>query len=102
VVGLMKNLAHELSPRGIRVNVVAPSNVNTDMLINEFTMGSFLPGDPEPTVDKFEVAAKTMHVMDVGWVEPIDISNAALFLASDEARFITGISLPVDAGCLLK
>ena len=102
VVGLMKNLAHELSPRGIRVNVVAPSNVNTDMLVNDFTMASFLPGDPDPTVAKFEVAAKTMHVMDAGWVEPRDISNAVLFLASDEARFITGISLPVDAGCLLK
>ena len=51
---------------------------------------------------KFEVAAKTMHVMDAGWVEPRDISNAVLFLASDEARFITGVSLPVDAGCLLK
>jgi (+)-trans-carveol dehydrogenase len=102
VVGLMKNLAHELSPRGIRVNVVAPSNVNTDMLVNEFTMGSFLAGDPEPTVEKFEAAAKTMHVMDAGWVEPRDISNAVLFLASDEARFITGVSLPVDAGCLLK
>jgi (+)-trans-carveol dehydrogenase len=43
-----------------------------------------------------------MHVMDLGWVEPRDVSNALLFLASDEARFITGISLPVDAGCLLK
>jgi (+)-trans-carveol dehydrogenase len=102
VVGLMKNLAHELGPRGIRVNVIAPSNVNTDMLINDYTTASFLPGDPEPSRDKFEAVAKTMHVMDVGWVEPRDISNALLFLASDEARFITGISLPVDAGCLLK
>jgi (+)-trans-carveol dehydrogenase len=102
VVGLMKNLAHELSPRGVRVNVIAPSNVNTDMLINDFTRASFLPGDPEPTLAKFEAVAKTMHVMDLGWVEPRDVSNALLFLASDEARFITGISLPVDAGCLLK
>ncbi|MDT7598949.1 MAG: (+)-trans-carveol dehydrogenase, partial [Pseudonocardiales bacterium] len=102
VVGLMKNLAHELSPRGIRVNVIAPSNVNTDMLINDFTRASFLPNDPEPTLAKFEAVAKTMHVMDLGWVEPRDVSNALLFLASDEARFITGISLPVDAGCLLK
>jgi len=102
VVGLMKNLAHELSPRGIRVNVVAPSNVNTDMMVNDFTMASFLQGDPEPNLDKFAAAAKTMHVMDAPWVEPVDISNALLFLASDEARYITGISLPVDAGCLVK
>jgi SDR family mycofactocin-dependent oxidoreductase len=102
VVGLMKNLAHELAPRGIRVNVIAPSNVDTDMLVNDFTMASFLPGDPEPNLAKFEAVAKTMHVLDTGWVQPRDVSHALLFLASDEARFITGISLPVDAGCLLK
>lgn len=43
-----------------------------------------------------------MHVLPVGWVEPVDISNAILFLACDESRYITGIELPVDAGALLK
>lgn len=102
VVGLMKTLAHELSPRGIRVNCIAPSNCNTGMLVNDFTMASFCPGVEKPTLEDFAAVAKTMHVMDVAWVEPIDISNALLFLASDEARYITGITLPVDAGAMLK
>lgn len=48
------------------------------------------------------VAAQFMHVLPIGWVEPADISNAVLFLASDEARYITGVPLPVDAGSMLK
>jgi NAD(P)-dependent dehydrogenase (short-subunit alcohol dehydrogenase family) len=41
-------------------------------------------------------------VLDIPWVEPVDISNAILFLASDEARYITGVTLPVDAGAMIK
>jgi (+)-trans-carveol dehydrogenase len=43
-----------------------------------------------------------MNALPVPWVDPVDISNALLFLASDEARYITGVSLPVDAGCVVK
>jgi (+)-trans-carveol dehydrogenase len=43
-----------------------------------------------------------MNALPIPWVEPVDISNALLFLASDEARYITGVALPVDAGCLIK
>jgi (+)-trans-carveol dehydrogenase/(-)-trans-carveol dehydrogenase len=43
-----------------------------------------------------------LNALPVPWVEPVDISNAVLFLASDEARYITGVTLPVDAGFLLK
>jgi (+)-trans-carveol dehydrogenase len=43
-----------------------------------------------------------MHVLPVGWVEPMDISNVILFLVSEEARYITGVELPVDGGTLLK
>jgi (+)-trans-carveol dehydrogenase len=48
------------------------------------------------------VIAQFMHVLPVGWVEPEDISNAILFLVSDEGRYITGVALPVDAGALIK
>ena len=44
------------------------------------------------------IAAQFMHVLPLGWVEPEDVSNAILFLVSDEARYITGVTLPVDAG----
>ena len=40
----------------------------------------------------------TLNALPIPWVEPVDISNAVLFLASDEARYITGVTLPVDAG----
>jgi NAD(P)-dependent dehydrogenase (short-subunit alcohol dehydrogenase family) len=55
-----------------------------------------------PGPDDLAVAAQFMHVLRVGWVEPIDISNAVLFLASDEARYVTGLTLTVDAGSMLK
>jgi NAD(P)-dependent dehydrogenase (short-subunit alcohol dehydrogenase family) len=57
--------------------------------------------DPGPD-DVAAVIAQFMHVLPVGWVEPEDISNAILFLVSDEGRYITGIALPVDAGALIK
>jgi len=43
-----------------------------------------------------------MNVLPIPWVDPVDISNAVLFLASDEARYITGVALPVDAGAVIK
>ncbi|SKI16574.1 mycofactocin-coupled SDR family oxidoreductase [Mycobacteroides abscessus] len=98
VVGLMRSLAIELAPHKIRVNTVHPTNVDTPMIQNEHVRGMFRPDLEEPTREDFAVAAKTMNLLDLPWVEPIDIANASLFLASDEARYITSVSLPVDAG----
>jgi (+)-trans-carveol dehydrogenase len=102
VVGLMKTLALELAPLSIRVNTVNPTCVDTDMIMNEATYRIFLPDDPNPTRDKFAVPAGEMNALPVPWIESGDVSNAVLFLASDEARYITGISLPVDAGAVAK
>jgi (+)-trans-carveol dehydrogenase len=73
------------------------------MFMNEGTYKLFRPDleNPGPQ-DVAELAAAFMHVLPVGWVEPEDISNAIVFLVSDEARFITGVTLPVDAGALIK
>lgn len=101
VIGLMRTLAIELAPQSVRVNAVAPGNVNTEMLVNDETIRRFLPDVESPTTEQFAEVAKMFHTMDVSWVEPRDISNAVLFLASEEARYITGIALPVDAGALL-
>ena len=65
-------------------------------------MKMFRPDLENPTADDMEVAAKFMHVLPVGWVETSDISNAVLFLASDESRYVTGLPLTVDAGSMLK
>lgn len=98
VVGLMRSLAQELAPHGIRVNTIHPTNVNTPMIQNDVVRGAFRPDIANPTIEEFAEAAKTMNMLDIPWVEPVDIANAALFLASDEARYITAITLPVDAG----
>ncbi|WP_328396028.1 mycofactocin-coupled SDR family oxidoreductase [Nocardia sp. NBC_00416] len=98
VVGLMRSLAKELAPQHIRVNTVHPTNVDTPMIQNDMVRRSFRPDRENPTRAEFAEAAKTMNLLDIPWVEPVDIANAALFLASDEARYITGAALPVDAG----
>ncbi|HEY9314760.1 mycofactocin-coupled SDR family oxidoreductase [Williamsia sp.] len=102
VVGLMRSFAVELGEHSIRVNTVHPTNVNTPMFMNEGTMKLFRPDLENPGPDDMALVAKFMHVLPIGWVEPEDISNAVLFLASDEARYITGLTMTVDAGSCLK
>ena len=102
VVGLMRTLALELAPHMIRVNSIHPTTVDTDMVQNEGTYRLFRPDLENPTRDDFAAAAQTMNALPIPWVETIDISNALLFLASDEARYITGVTLPVDAGAVIK
>lgn len=102
VVGLMRTFAVELGQHFIRVNSVHPTNVNTPLFMNEGTMRLFRPDLENPGSDDMAVAAQLMHVLPIGWVEPEDISNAVLFLASDESRYVTGLPLTVDAGSMLK
>ncbi len=102
VVGLMRTLALELAPFSIRVNSLHPTTVNTDMIQNEATYALFRPDLEHPTVEDATDTFLMLNALPVRWVEPIDISNALLFLASDEARYITGVTLPIDAGCVIK
>jgi SDR family mycofactocin-dependent oxidoreductase len=96
------NLAAELAPRGIRANVVHPTNTNTPMLQSAPMYKSFRPDLAEPTRADAEPVFYVQQAMKVPWVEPEDISNMVLFLASDEARYITGTQQRVDAGGYLK
>ncbi|KUH81067.1 MULTISPECIES: mycofactocin-coupled SDR family oxidoreductase [unclassified Mycobacterium] len=99
VVGLMRSLANDLAPYGIRVNSVHPTNVDTPMIQNDAVATAFRPDlDRPPTREEFAQAARTMNMLDIPWVDPIDVANASLFLASDEARYVTAATLPVDAG----
>ena len=102
VVGLMRTFAVELGQHNIRVNSVHPTNVNTPLFMNEGTMRLFRPDLQNPGPDDMKVVAQMMHTLPIGWVEPEDISNAVLFLASDESRYITGVPLAIDAGSCLK
>jgi SDR family mycofactocin-dependent oxidoreductase len=104
LVGLMRSLALELAPDFIRVNAVHPTTVNTDMIHNNPTYALFAPDlAPEqrtPEVVKERFQAKS--ALPIPWVESIDISNAVLWLASDESRYVTGAALPIDAGAAIK
>lgn len=94
VVGLMRALALELGSEWIRVNSIHPTSVDTHML------QSVMPDSP--TAEDRAKALSGFNVLPVPWIEARDVSNAVVFLASDEARYITGVALPVDAGALLK
>jgi (+)-trans-carveol dehydrogenase len=98
VVGIMRTMAVELAPHRIRVNTIHPTTVDTPMIRNQAMLKLFRPHAEEPTMEEAIPAFKTTNLLPVPWVESIDISNAVLFLASDEARYITSVSLPVDAG----
>jgi (+)-trans-carveol dehydrogenase len=98
----MRTVAVEFAQHGIRANSVHPTSVDTIMVQNESVWGLFDPANPHPTRESAEAVFTTTNTLPVPWVEPIDISNAVLFLASDEARYITGVTLPVDAGSMLK
>lgn len=98
VVGLMKVLALELGRASIRVNTVHPCTVDTPMVQNESTVELFLPGRVDPTPEEFAAVAQRLNVLPIPWVQPEDVSALVAFLVSDEARYITGAAVPVDAG----
>jgi SDR family mycofactocin-dependent oxidoreductase len=102
VNGLMKTLAQELAPHRIRVNTLNPTQVDTPMIMNEPMYRLFCPDVENPTREDFAPVSQAMNALPVPWVDPVDVSNAVLFLASDEARYITGVALPIDAGVLVK
>ena len=102
VIGLMRALANELAPHRIRVNAVCPTNVNTPMIQNQANYRTFRPDLEEPQREDIVDVAASMHLINVPWVEPEDVTAAALWLSSDAARYLTGVALPVDAGLLEK
>jgi (+)-trans-carveol dehydrogenase len=102
VVGLMRTLANELAPHFIRVNTIHPSSTNTKMIQNEAIWSAFAPGVENPTVDDFGDTFTAMNLLPIPWMEPGEISHAVAWLASDQSRYVTGVTLPVDAGYLAK
>ncbi|MET0888378.1 MAG: SDR family oxidoreductase, partial [Mycetocola sp.] len=99
VSGLMKACAIELGPFDIRVNAVASSNVNTPMIRNP-AIRKVWTGDENSSDDEVRRVMSAMHILNVPWVEPSDVSEAVLWLASDESRYVTGSTIAVDAGSL--
>jgi len=90
VVGLMKSYANALAKYSIRVNSVHPTGVATPMVVNDFF--------PQYIAANAEMAAKLGNPLPVEVIEAIDVSRAVLYLTSDDGRYVTGVTLPVDAG----
>lgn len=102
VLGLMRTMAVELGPENIRVNAVLPTSVPTPMLLNEPMYRLLRPDLESPGADDITDVLRTLQLLPVAWVETDDVTSAVLWLASDEARMITGVALPVDGGALLR
>ncbi|MBW8482683.1 mycofactocin-coupled SDR family oxidoreductase [Actinomadura parmotrematis] len=98
----MHELARNLAPLGIRANVVHPTNCNTPMLQSEPMYRSFRPDLDHPTRADAEPAFHVQQAMPIPFVEPKDISDMVLFLASEESRYVTGMQMRVDGGGYLK
>lgn len=102
VVGFMRSVALELAPHQIRVNTIHPTSVDTPMINNEVFPKLVRMDLPDPTFVDAEEFLRPMQPMEVPYVHADDISDAVLWICSDEARYVTGVTLPVDAGALLK
>jgi (+)-trans-carveol dehydrogenase len=102
VVGLMNSLANELAPQWIRVNSIHPGNIRTPMIDNEQFHRTLRPDLADPTMADAGEVIGHFHMLPVPYFEARAVSNAVLFLASDEAHYITGAALPIDAGAVAK
>ncbi|GAA4485527.1 mycofactocin-coupled SDR family oxidoreductase [Rhodococcus olei] len=102
VIGLMRTLANELGPKSIRVNALLPGAVGTAMTLNPATFARLRPDLENPTEQDVAEVLSRNHLLPVPWVDSVDVANALLFLASDEARYVTGTELVVDAGLTQK
>lgn len=101
VIGIVKALALELAHYRIRANAIAPAAVRTDLCVNPVLFNLFT-GNPDATEAEAAPVFRSLNLIDEPWIETSDVSNALLWLVSDESRFVTGITLPVDLGLLIK
>jgi SDR family mycofactocin-dependent oxidoreductase len=98
VIGLVKSLALEVADKGITVNAICPSTVNTQMVHNPAFYGLFAPDLVNPTKEQVEPRYVGLNKIPIPWVEPDDVSGLISFLVSHDARYITGSTLDIGAG----
>lgn len=104
LVGYTQQMAMHLAATGVRVNVVHPTNCNTHLMNSEGIYQIFRPDLENQSVTKedFLPASEHYHALPTPWLEPEDVAELVLFLASDASRHMTGTSIPIDAGCMIK
>jgi len=98
VLSLTRTLACELAGHFIRVNAICPTAVDTPMIQNERLYRLFRPDLDKPGREDVKAGFQAMNLLPIPWIDPVDVSNAIVWLASDAARYVTGVTLPVDAG----
>jgi (+)-trans-carveol dehydrogenase len=99
VVGLARCLAVDLAPHGIRVNAICQTTLRSPMIMNEPMLTRFT-GSADPADERAQVRFRNMHLLSAPWIEAEDVSNAILWLVSDDGRYVTGTELKIDAGML--
>lgn len=98
-----KEMAMALAPHGVRVNIVHPTNCNTHLMNAQGIYQVFRPDlDGVVTKEDFLPASQAYHALPSPWLEPEDVAELVLFLASDASKHMTGTSIPIDLGCLIK
>ncbi|OZD18258.1 SDR family mycofactocin-dependent oxidoreductase [Rhodococcus sp. 06-156-3C] len=104
LVGLMRTLAGELGDHSIRVNTIHPTNVKTAMMWNDTMVDTFIPGETTATInqDSWWKGMEGMHMLPIGAIEPEEVSDVVLFLASSAGKHITASEFPIDAGYIRK
>ncbi|MBH0119723.1 mycofactocin-coupled SDR family oxidoreductase [Rhodococcus sp. HM1] len=98
VIGLTKSAALDLAQHGITVNAVAPGNISTPMIHNDFLYGMLRPDLEKPTAEDVAPVFTSLHAQPVPWLDPEEITRVVLFFAAEAAAHISGTVLPVDAG----
>jgi len=102
LMGYVEQIAVILAPQFVRANCIHPTNVNTHLIQNDVMYRIFRPDLEHPTREDAESSFTKFQAMPIPYVEPVDISNLVLFLASQESRYVTGQQIRVDAGSILK
>jgi SDR family mycofactocin-dependent oxidoreductase len=102
IVGLMKVLANELGPQGIRVNTIHPNSIDTDMVKNTRTFKLFRPDLDDPKAEDAEAAFAGLNPMGKAWIESEHVSNAVAWLAGPESYYVSGGQIPVDGGASVQ
>ncbi|HEU4362613.1 MAG TPA: mycofactocin-coupled SDR family oxidoreductase [Mycobacterium sp.] len=106
VMEYVEEMSLHLAPRMIRINAIHPTNCNTNLLQNDGMYSMFRPDltaqGKKATREDAEPLFTIFQAMPIPYIEPEDMANLGVFLASDDARYITGQQIRVDAGSLLK